>query len=87
MSDDTRTDSQSADATPEESRGAADATAADPSSDRIAEPIPDLVEPPVAPPSVFAPPTGERQTHEVNVVPHPRPDQLSAQHCFLTVLF
>ena len=69
MSDDTRTDAQSADATPEESRGAADATAPESTTDRAAEsqPIPDLVEPPVAPPSVFAPPTGERQTHEVNV--------------------
>ena len=48
MSDDTRPDAESADATPEEPRTAADAAAADPTPDQAAEsePIPDLVEPP-----------------------------------------
>jgi hypothetical protein len=60
MSDDTRPDAESADATPEEPRLAADATTADQTPDRAAEsePIPDLVEPPVAEPSAFAPPVG-----------------------------
>jgi hypothetical protein len=69
MSDDTRTDAESADAIPEEPRAAADATAADPTPDEAAEsePIPDLVEPPVVHPSVFAPRSGERQRREGNV--------------------
>jgi hypothetical protein len=67
MSDDTRAGAESADATPEEPRSAADAADADVTPDQAAEsePIPDLVEPPVAHPSVFAPQGHEARERDV----------------------
>lgn len=69
MSDDTRPDAALADTAPEEPRTFADAAAADPTPDQTPEPerIPDLVEPPVAQPSVFAPPVGGLGGREGNV--------------------